>query len=221
METDAEMMERHGRLLARFAEQAAELADDLHAAALAAEAPEEKRAHHLAFHRMGRALRQTIALEARLRHDARRQAQAAAEAGRKAAIEDENRRIGRRRAYLQAAVTRLVWDEHEQDEDRREALTEHLDAFLAEDVLEDGFAEAPVETQLRRLCDELGLAFPGWSPNPSPSNPPLGGRWSEGPEGVEARSPLPTAPQPPQSFRDSSPSGGALDEPDRDVWNSA
>ena len=71
METDAEMMARHGRLLAGFAEQAASLAADLHATALAAATPEEKQATSLAFHRMGRALRMTVALEAKLRRDTR------------------------------------------------------------------------------------------------------------------------------------------------------
>ncbi|THD81991.1 MAG: hypothetical protein E7812_04080 [Phenylobacterium sp.] len=152
MDSDAEMMERHARLLARFADQAASLADDLCAAALAAEGPEAKQALSLAFHRMGRTLRQTLALEARLRRDRTRDVHREADRA-DAAVKT---RIEARKARVRAAVERLIWTEAEEDEqvDILERLNERLDA------LDPAEADDAVEALIQRIAVELGLEVP-------------------------------------------------------------
>src|SRR5437763_543669 len=112
MDSDAEMMERHARLLGRFAEQAASLADDLCAATLAAGSVEEKQSLTLAFHRMGRTLRQTLALEAKLRRDAKRQDHIDADRAGKLA----DARTEARKSRVRQTLERLIWDEAEDDE---------------------------------------------------------------------------------------------------------
>ena len=149
MDTDAEMKERHARLLGRYAEQAAMLADDLCTAALAAQDAQEKQALSLAFHRMGRTLRQTLALEARLRRDARLEARAEddrAEAAAKSKAEA-------RKARVRHTVTRLIWDEAEDDEqaDYLQLLNERLES---EDLADP---EEPIETLIDRIAEDLGL----------------------------------------------------------------
>ena len=159
MHPDAAMMERHARLLGRFSEQAASLAEDLHGCALAAESVEEKRAISIAFHRMGRALRQTIALEAKLAHDGRR-------ADRETAAEVvslQSVRAARRKARIESTVTRVIWQEAE-DEDWVFARLGDLERFLAEDEAWDELPEEGVEAYIAKLCVELGLPMSGPSP---------------------------------------------------------
>ncbi|HEV2532033.1 hypothetical protein, partial [Phenylobacterium sp.] len=131
MDSDAEMMERHARLLGRFAEQAASLAEDLHAAALAAESPAEKQSLSFAFHRMGRTLRQTCALEAKLRRDAKRQDHVEQDRGRKAA----EARVAAHQNKLSAAVQRLIWTEAE-GEGQGDTLKAELEDRLEIEVLD-------------------------------------------------------------------------------------
>jgi hypothetical protein len=54
-------------------------------------------------------------------------------------------------------VQRLVWTEHEGDE--AEVLIDHLDDLLAEDALDDAFADEDFDAQVERLRDDLGLAM--------------------------------------------------------------
>ncbi|MDB5418331.1 MAG: hypothetical protein JWP50_1750 [Phenylobacterium sp.] len=186
MDSDAEMMERHSRLLARFAEQAAGLAEDLQACALAAETPEQKQALSLAFHRMGRALRQTLALEAKLRRDARREDRLEADR----ADEITAKRVAARKARIRGAVEALIWDAVEDDEqlDTLRLLDERLEY---EDLADP---DEPVETLIQRVAHEIGLplALPihgeGGRGKPSPRitarplHHSLFGEWSPSPE---------------------------------------
>jgi len=173
MHPDAAMMERHARLLGRFAEQAASLAEDLHGCALTAESVEEKRAISIAFHRMGRALRQTIALEAKLAHDSRRaEREIAAEV-----VSLESARASRRKARIESTVTRVIWQEAE-DEDWVFARLGDLERFLAEDEAWDELPEDGVEAYIAKLCAELGLpstAHPGEGGDPPPNVIPRSG----------------------------------------------
>jgi hypothetical protein len=160
MNSDAEMMERHGRLLARFAEQAASLAEDLHACALEAETVEEKQAISIAFHRMGRALRQSVALEAKLRRDLAR----AQREDRVEADGDAGARRAAARAKAKATLTRLI---HEQaaerhggwqvDAFRRESL-ERLERLLAEDEAH-GLIPDDVAGYIARLARQFGIVL--------------------------------------------------------------
>jgi len=154
MDSDAEMMARHAALLARFAEQAASLAEDLCAAALAAETAEEKQAFSLAFHRMGRALRQTLALEARLRRDKDR----AGREDRIEAVRVEKARTEARRGHLKGTVERLIWTEQENLD--ADDLVERLDCLLEAEAGVEGFLAEDPQTQIVRLCKILGLDPP-------------------------------------------------------------
>ncbi|HEV2530747.1 hypothetical protein [Phenylobacterium sp.] len=153
MDSDAEMMERHARLLGRFAEQAAGLAEDLYVAALAAENPAEKQSLSFAFHRMGRTLRQTCALEAKLRRDAKRQDHVEQDRGRKAA----EARVAAHQNKLSAEVQRLIWTEAE-GEGQGDTLKAELEDRLEIEVLDvEAFLAEPFEAQIARICAAIGL----------------------------------------------------------------
>ena len=115
METAADMHERHARLLGRLAELGMALAEDLHARARAADTPQEAETLASGFHKLSRSVRQSLALEARLRRDAervRREEEAKTEAAaEKPAI--------RRRAEAKARLDRLIWTEAEYDDTAR------------------------------------------------------------------------------------------------------
>jgi hypothetical protein len=217
MDSDAQMMERHSRLLARFAEQASSLAEDLHACALSAETPEQKQALSLAFHRMGRTLRQTLALEARLRRDARREDRIDEARADKLA----KARVAARRDRVRGAVEALIWDEAEEDE--QADYLQLLDGRLEYEDLAD--PEEPLEVLIQRIAHEIGLPDPpplGVGAGGEPGGLAAGGRSPEATEGVAAHSDNRSGLQPPQSLRDSSPSGGASDDGDADdYWRSS
>ena len=111
MEATADMHERHARLLGRLAELGMALAEDLHARALSADTPQEAETLASGFHKLSRSVRQSLALEARLRRDAervRRDAEFQAEA-------DAAKAPARRRAEAKARLDRLIWTEAEYD----------------------------------------------------------------------------------------------------------
>ncbi|MDE2489063.1 MAG: hypothetical protein KGO51_16855 [Alphaproteobacteria bacterium] len=62
---------------------------------------------------------------------------------------ETERRIVRRKAEVTAHVQPLIWSEHEAPE------ADHLALDLAE-----AFLAEPVEIQIARLCDALGIALP-------------------------------------------------------------
>jgi hypothetical protein len=196
MSDRAEMAERHGRILAELAELGLSSARDLHQQQLAAETPEQKAALANSLHRISRSLRQTLALEARLARDARRtDLEDRTEARRDAA-----RRVAQRRQRVEATVERLIWTEYEDSE--AGILVDDLDMLLDEAELTDGFCADPVEAHIQRICEELGLPIP----------PPSGEVSPEATEGASAAdSQLNLLSGPPQSLRDSSPEGGAID----------
>jgi hypothetical protein len=189
MINDAEMVERHGRLLARFADQAASLAEDLHACALAAETIEEKQAIALAFQRTGRALRQTLALEAKLRRERLREGRVDEDRAEAAA----RARLAARKARVRAGVEQMIWAEA-CDDDQVEFLTQLEERLETEDLADP---EVSFEAHVQRLAARIGLI-----------DPPRQGEVSAKPmEGVEAPRPAPHEPQ--QSRWDSALDGGA------------
>ena len=153
MATDAEMMERHARGLAELTELGLSLARDLHACALAEPDPKTKAEAALAFHRVSRSVRQSMALEARLKRDLTRQDQEA----RAEAARSEDARVRSRKAQVRAAVERLIWTEAENDEEA-ERLIDELGEHLDEAALYEGFADHPVEIHIARLRADLGLS---------------------------------------------------------------
>ena len=154
MSHDPDMTARHKALLGEFAELAMALARDLHAAALAAPEPEEKARLAQEFHRVGRSLRQTLALQARLDRaegrelveEVRRQREATREA------------VSVRRKKVRAAVERLIWTEAEGEEAEDYGLS--LEELLDRAETDDDFLDAPLETLVARLAEDLGVTLP-------------------------------------------------------------
>lgn len=147
------MAQRHGRILARLSELGLSLAETVHQRALAAETPAETAELGLAFHRISRSVRQTLALEAQLERGRLQDAaqdRAVAERSREALVQH-------RRAQVRLAVERLIWDEHE-DRDEVEDLLDGLHQRLDLQSLTDDFITTPVEAHIQRLCADLGLA---------------------------------------------------------------
>ena len=145
------MADRHSAMLAQLAERAMALACALQERALAAETPAEMRDLALAFHRISRTVRQSVALEAKLVRD---QARAARE-DRADAAQLAVARTERRVDQIRAAVRRDIREVHYGfDADNLEA---EFDERLEAEALDDGFLDEPIEAQIARLCADLGL----------------------------------------------------------------
>lgn len=150
-----DMQARHRRVLAELTELGLELARDAQARALEAAEPQAVRDLTLAFQRATRTVRQTLALEAKLAHDAARAEHEASEAARKT----RERRLQRRREQVEAAVKSLAWTEGE-GLDAYESLDADLSDLLGIEVVAHDFLSAPLDTQVLRLCARLGLPAP-------------------------------------------------------------
>lgn len=148
------MAARHARMLARYAELSLELAEDVHASALAAEDPDKKARLVIGFQKLGRAMRQSIALEARF---VREQAAEAAQQA-KAAVQ-------RRQDKVRAVVERRIFTEL--DPEDAPAFLADLNERLDEEALYDGFDDEDLDDQIERLSADLGLtgeATHGYTP---------------------------------------------------------
>ena len=196
------MTDRDAAILSELAELGLTLARDLHTRALAADTPEQAADLAQAFHAVGRSVRQTLALEARLHRDHQR----ADREDRLDAQRQANSRNLIRKAQLRSAVEGVIWTEYEGTE--AENLLDDLDHHLDEAILYDDFTSDPVETHIQRICSQLDLKTEGANPlspsatappngkqlaaqDPPPGRSPIRGRWPEGPEGVAAHSALP------------------------------
>lgn len=148
-----EMTERHAAALAEFAEICLVSARDLGARQLAAEgASEAAEAAEAAsaLHKVGRSLRQSMALEAKFRRDLEQGVRDAEDR----VLQTEQRRRMHRRAQLEAAFERLNWTEgFDYDADE---LSDVLDV----DILAETFGQDPLDRHIIRLCKRLGLADP-------------------------------------------------------------
>ncbi len=151
MNVPEDMAARHGRMLAEIAEIALAAARDLGQSLAEAATPQEKAVLMGALHRAGRSLRQSVALEARLVRDAGR----ALREARDEALAETRRKVDRRKAQVEAAVKRLIWTEREADEAER--LESVLDELVGEDAVFDAFLSDPIELQIARLCEALGI----------------------------------------------------------------
>jgi hypothetical protein len=156
MYAPTDMAERHGRVLGELADLGLAAARSLSGKIEAAETREEAEAMALAFHRVARSVRLTVALEMRLT----RERHAAAKEHRGIAA----RAVEARKAQVQAAVTRAVYDERDSAETDR--LLEELDDLLYEETLYESFADGPVEACIARIRRGLGL------PPEAPANDP-------------------------------------------------
>jgi hypothetical protein len=139
--------------LTELAELGMALARNHHARALAAD---DKSAGDLAlaFHRVSRSVRQTMALEARLDREHRLALRKAAQA----AARERLTRVQKKRGVLRDAMAPLVWTEVEGDEDEYEALLEQVGTFVFKVSEEDDFLDIPVEACIARIRIDLGFA---------------------------------------------------------------
>jgi hypothetical protein len=149
----AAMADRHESLLAELSQLGMGLARDLQARAVAASDDEKAAAMALAFHRISRSLRQTIALEAKLAHARHAPSIKAAE------LAQRHARVRRRHAEVVRAVENHIWTEHEGLE--AELLAEEACERLSEAMKDEGFPDVSVEAHVARLCADMGVAAPG------------------------------------------------------------
>ena len=144
MDTASDTSELHARDLAELTALGMALARDLQAAALAAEEAEEKAGLAAAFHRVARTVRQSMALQARLAREARREV-----------IEIEREAAAVRKAQVRARVRNMVWNEAEPCD--CPALLDDLDDRLSDAEHRPGFAGEALDAAVARLRGELGL----------------------------------------------------------------
>jgi hypothetical protein len=151
MSDPSEKIARQDRILAELSELAIGVARDLAGRVSAAETVQDAAAAASAFHSVGRAVRQTIALEMKLQRDRKaldREDSAHAAGARAASIKQ-------RRLHLRSTVRHMVWTEAEKDD--ADLLIDQLDDFLSEDNLDDAFADEPFDEQVASLRVALGL----------------------------------------------------------------
>ena len=156
------MAERHGRMLARLAALALAAAEDLAARAAQAEEPQLAADLHVALTKVGRCLRQTVMLEAKLaRGDAARPAAAPAPA--RVTPNASAQRRDRLAELLESEVMEQL--EGEERESRLNALVD----LLNDEMDREGFLKERIEPQALRLCEKLGLTFGARGAKPPPS----------------------------------------------------
>ncbi|MDP3660944.1 hypothetical protein [Phenylobacterium sp.] len=141
------MGERQGRVLAELAELGMTMARGLAARAQGASSDEAVLGLALAFHRVSRAVRMTLALESRL-----------AQERREAVREDRvlaNRACEIRKGQVRTALWREISHDYERDEAL--ALLREVDAHLAEEVLFEDFGAMPLEACIAQVRKDLDL----------------------------------------------------------------
>jgi hypothetical protein len=174
MSNDIDMRERHGRVLAELAEVGMTMVRRLSDAMLATDDSQTQAHIGLAFHRVSRAVRQTMALEFRLSQEARRDVAPARPAP---APESPPAPPPRVRAE------RTGWDEYERA-DSGESFDE-LDALLDAEAFDLDTAHEAVETCIANIRRDLDVdpmpATPvGLQPGSRFSSPIGGGGPAEG-----------------------------------------
>jgi hypothetical protein len=173
---DAGLNDTRMKMLGELAEMGLVLARDLQQAALVAEDSDEKVRLAEGFHRVGRGVRQSLALHAKFERDGH----AAARERAAEVVRLDDARRSRRKSDVKAVVERLVWTEHENLDDP-EDLLEQMDRFLDVDADAEGFLDRDPDEVIAELCKVLNLPSP---PTPSPSSGPdarQGGRESRDP----------------------------------------
>ena len=147
MSSPADMAERQTRCLARLAELGMALAEQLAAQAQAAKTEAEAQGFALAFHRVSRAVRLTLALEVRLDRERR-------EALREQGV-DERRAAEHRKHQVRAVIGRS--SPYESETDEAERLLDDLDELIDQEALFEAFLQAPLQACIARIRKDLGL----------------------------------------------------------------
>lgn len=184
MSTDGDMRERHGRVLAELAEAGMAMVRRLSESIQRTDDAQTQAQLGLAFHRVSRAVRQTMALEFRLAHDIGREDRGAAAPARPTppAEAASPEAPPPKPASPRAPAERTGWSEYESG-DADESLDE-LDALLeAEDFDLDAVHEA-VEACIARIRHDLaaepapaeaGILESAAASAPGRAGPPLAG----------------------------------------------
>ena len=149
--SDATPDPAHAEALRALTALGVELASSIQAAALAAKRAEEKQGLAMAFARVARSVRQSIALDAKLARDAQRTAREVTDETRRTA----EAKIARRRKLVKLALERQIWNEADGSE--AEVLLDELDDALEGDELAEEFADEPVTARIHRIRADLGL----------------------------------------------------------------
>lgn len=164
------MAEQRKVMLSELAELSMSLARKLHGQAMAAEGQAQADLA-LAFQRVSRSLRQTLALQDKLERDRRlAERQAAEDAAR-----ETRARIHRRERQVRNALSPLVWDEAEGDEDEADPRLDRLHDLITEAAEQDDFLSLPLETCIARIRADLRLSADG--PGPIAPAPPTVTIW--------------------------------------------
>ena len=169
------MAEAQEQALGIFADAVLKLALHIQQEAMAAEDLDQKVRAAGAIHRLGRGLRQTLALQAKLAKDARADAEKArAEEAQpsttppaepSAPLDPKTVAVRRRRDWLVRGVERCVWNEYERDEEAGEFTGESLLEDLHERLTDlladpDAFLALDPNDLLVELCKNLGVTPP-------------------------------------------------------------
>ena len=166
------MAEAQEQALGIFADAVLKLALHIQREAMAADDLDQTVRAAGAVHRLGRGLRQTLALQAKLARDARRHAAEPVEAPPPAKASEppvppdpKTLALRRRRDWLTRGVERCVWNEYERDEEAGEftgdSLLEDLHERLADLMADpDGFLALDPNDLVVQLCKELGVTPP-------------------------------------------------------------
>jgi hypothetical protein len=114
----------------------------------------------LVFARIARAVRQTLALEARLEGELEARAREAAAIRERRLAEAARAPVERRARLVRRAVARAI--EADAEEGEVEQLFDDLDERLADREDDDDFLDRPVSELVARICKDLGVT-PDWS----------------------------------------------------------
>jgi hypothetical protein len=177
------MAEAQEQALGIFADAVLKLALHIQQQALDAEDLDQKVRLAGAVHRLGRGLRQTVALQAKLARDARTEAAKPQPAvppspeppEEPTAPDPQTVAARRRRDWLTRGVERCVWNEYDREDEGAEFTAESLMEDLHERLVDlmadpDAFLQRDPDTLLVELCKELGLTPPEFHP-PAPPVP--------------------------------------------------
>ena len=147
MHTPSDTAHQDARLLTELAELGVSIARAIEARVQEAKSLQEAQGLALAFHRVSRGVRLSLALKSRLEREGR--------AGQEQAHVRAILAAPARKAQVRAAITREVYAEYEAGD--AEALLDELEDRLEEEALDDGFAQGPVEACIARIRALLGL----------------------------------------------------------------
>jgi hypothetical protein len=171
------MTEAQEQALGLFADAILKLALHLQQEAMAADDLDQKVRLAGAVHQLGRGLRQTVALQAKLARDARAEAAKPpppqsepdewAEADEP--VDPKSVAVRRRRDWLTRGVERCVWNEYERGDEAEEftgdSLLEDLHERLSDLMAEpEAFLALDPDDLLVDLCKELGVKPPEFRP---------------------------------------------------------